>query len=221
MTAKKHIPLIILMMAFLLSACHVVESPVQTKKLPLLGLLQLKLPKMPTRPLTAAQIEATTTALVEKGIPHMKSELSFEPQADSPVYFIQGSAPAAVQNFAYPDAACQWMGVAGQVFDKAGAPVANLVINVGGVLNGTPIDLVGMTGTTQVYGPRSYEVKIGDQASDSHGSLWMQLSNTDGFPVSPRFSFPTYSDCTKNLVVLNFVEVDKITTINFPLISNP
>jgi hypothetical protein len=133
---------------------------------------------------------------------------------------LQGSTPAALQNFAYPDAACNWMGLAGQVFDKAGVPVANLVVNVGGTLKDAPVDLLGMTGMTQVYGPLSYEVKLSDQAIDAPSGLWVQLSNTDGQPVSPKFPFPTYADCTKNLVVMNFTEVDKISTLNFPIVSN-
>jgi hypothetical protein len=207
-------------MAILLSACHVVESPVRTKSLPLFGSLQLKLPKIPSRPLTAAQVQAMTTAIMEKGIPHMQADLSFDPQVAAPIYFLQGSTPAALQNFAYPDAACNWMGLAGQVFDKAGVPVANLVVNVGGTLKDAPVDLLGMTGMTQVYGPLSYEVKLSDQAIDAPSGLWVQLSNTDGQPVSPKFPFPTYADCTKNLIVMNFTEVDAIKTLNFPIVSN-
>jgi hypothetical protein len=223
MTAKKFLPFTILLMALLLSACHVVDSSVQAKqakKLPLFGSLQLKLPHLPARQLTAAQVQATTEALMEKGIPAMKADLSFEPQTEAPIYFLQGNTPAALQNFAYPDAACNWMGVAGQAFDKAGVPVANLVVNLGGTLNGTPVDLLGMTGTTQVYGPMSYEIKISDKVLDSASGLWVQLSTPDGQPVSPKFYLQTYADCTKNLIVMNFNQVDSIKMLTFPVIFN-
>ncbi len=121
----------------------------------------------------------------------------FKPQPGAPVY---------MQNFVHPDSGCNWMGVAGQVFDKFQRPVGNLVIVVEGTLNNQPIDSIGVTSARQEYGPGGYEVIVGYSAVDSINNLTATIYDLEGNQLSASMSFNTYADCSKNLALINFVQ---------------
>ena len=140
--------------------------------------------------------------------------------ASSPVfpYEIQANSPVYMPNFAHPEKACSWMGVAGQAFDHTNRPVINLVVEVGGTLNGTPVDLLGMTGTTKVYGPYGYEITLSNNVLNSMGTLWIHLLNLSGTPLTDQVSFDTHADCTKNLILINFKELGT-NRLYFPFVG--
>lgn len=143
---------------------------------------------------TATEIAtATETATAT----YTSTPVPFTLQADSPVY---------IQNFAHTDAACDWLGVAGQVFGEDGSPQINLVLVVKGTIGQTPIDLTGVTGIPEadIYGPGGYEIVLADTPAQTDDSLSIQVYDLSGNALSDPVSFDTYSDCDKNLVVINF-----------------
>jgi hypothetical protein len=124
-------------------------------------------------------------------------------------YVVQSNSPVAMQNFAHTDLACNWSGVAGQIFDLSGNPAKNLVIHVWGTYNSQPFDSVTLTGysTAQVYGPGGYEVVLGSTVVVSVNQLTIQLYDLNANAVSNPLQFSTFSDCSKNLIVINFNQV--------------
>lgn len=120
----------------------------------------------------------------------------------------QGS-PIAISSLPFhPDEACNWMGVAGQVLDMSGAPVSTGVqIWLGGVLGGTLREIPSLTGTARQYGEAGYEIYLADHPIASNGTLWVQLLDQAGLPMSEKVFFDTYNDCEKNLVFINFKQV--------------
>jgi len=123
-------------------------------------------------------------------------------------FYLQEGSPAYITNFVYPNKACNWMGVAGQVFDANNVPVINLVIIIRGQLGGRTIDKIAVTGIPEadVYGPGGYEIQLADQALESSGTLVIQVFGLEGIPLSNPAPFDTYNDCSKNLIIINFVE---------------
>jgi hypothetical protein len=119
-------------------------------------------------------------------------------------YLIQPGSPLQVPAFSHADLGCNWMGVAGQVFDWHGAPQKNLVVNVGGIVNGDPINALAVTGGAPAYGPSGYEIKLADQPADSYQTIWIELFDQSGARLSARTYFDTSSDCKKNLILINF-----------------
>jgi len=110
----------------------------------------------------------------------------------------------------HPDLACSWMGVAGQVIDVNGSPVQGLIIEVGGLLGGKKIGnptLLQATGLAIAYGDAGYEVKLADDPIASIGSLWIQVLDQAGLPLSEKIYFDTFEDCERNLVVIYFKQV--------------
>lgn len=135
-------------------------------------------------------------------------------------FSVQTGSPALTGNFINPGAGCNWLGVAGQVFDQSGRPLPGLIVEVGGRLNGRQIGpLVSMTGSAPALGPGGYALNLSSTAADSTDSLYIQVNNLDGAPQTRRFFFDTSSACDQNLVVINFVEEAEIAyVLNMPLI---
>jgi len=121
--------------------------------------------------------------------------------------FIVGpGTPVGTSSLAFhPEAGCNWMGVAGQVFDLSGAPVSGQQVRVGGTLLGASIDMLSLTGLTTAYGNNGfYEFTLGEKPVISTGTLWVQLIDQSGLPMSDKIYFDTYDACDKNLIFVNF-----------------
>lgn len=120
-------------------------------------------------------------------------------------------APHYLANFTHPDLGCDWLGIAGQVFDKDGLVQKDIIIKAGGQLNGEPI-IEEMTMPLAepdfdlAYGPGGYELTLANGPVDSDSALWIQLFSLEGDPLSEQIFLDTYDDCQKNLILMNFVE---------------
>lgn len=121
------------------------------------------------------------------------------------IYGPQTGSPKYTKNFAHPESACTWSGIAGQVFGPGGAPQDDVVVIVNGNSNGTPIDLIGFTGASVAYGPGAFEVEFPVGPVRTYDSIKIQLFDLEGNELSGAISFDTYTECTKNLIVFNFV----------------
>ena len=117
--------------------------------------------------------------------------------------------PVSIPNIAHPDLGCNWMGIAGKAHNLSGAPIVQgLFIQLGGTLNGKPMDnMLGTTGMVADYGPGGYEFTLGDKPIASTQTLWVQLFDQAMIPLSDRIYFDTFSDCNKNLILVNFSQI--------------
>jgi hypothetical protein len=120
------------------------------------------------------------------------------------IYESQAGSPKYTKNFAHPESACKWSGIAGQVFGPNGAPQSDVVVVVSGDSNGTPVDLLGFTGASVAYGEGAFEMEFPKGPVRTYDSIQIQLFDLAGNQLSKAYSFDTYADCTKNLVVFNF-----------------
>jgi len=128
------------------------------------------------------------------------------PEPQTYTFTIQQGTPAYLQNFAHVEQGCNWMGVAGQVFDKNGQPVERMVVRIEGFLGSQSLDALGMTSLATAYGPGGFEIEINDEPLNSSGTLSIALFNLEGDRVSEYIPFNTYADCSKNLILINFQE---------------
>jgi hypothetical protein len=118
---------------------------------------------------------------------------------------IQVGSNIGIQNFAHPELGCQWMGVAGQVFDTNGFPMTDLVVEIGGSLAGQEVFGVTILGQAEAYGPGGYEFTLSDAPISSQGTVWLRVYDIAGLALSEDTFITTYEDCDKNLILLNFV----------------
>jgi hypothetical protein len=124
-----------------------------------------------------------------------------------PRFVLQAGTPLGISNFVSPEVGCAWMGVGGQVFDFSGNAVSSLVVEAGGELLETTVSKLSMSGSTSAFGPGGYVVQLGEQPVASDGTVWIRLLDLGGAPLTEKIYITTYSDCERNLVLLNFAEV--------------
>lgn len=127
------------------------------------------------------------------------------PVVSDKLYVLQEGTPRQIQNFAHSANGCNWMGVAGQVFGAGGAPMKNLVVVVTGDLDGQMIESLGLTGLAPAYGAGGFEIELGTRAVASSQVLSIQVFDLTGMELSDPYLFDTSSDCSSNLVIINFV----------------
>ena len=102
---------------------------------------------------------------------------------------------------------CDWLGVGGTVTDKDNNPMPGVVIRVQGILLEEPVDLMTVSGVSQVYGKSGFEFLLGNLPVASENDLWIQLFDSAGMPLSGEVFFNTSAECEKNLVLIHFDQV--------------
>lgn len=168
-------------------------------------------PAVPTCPpaatvLVTVVVTATPVPPTTEAGSKSPAEATGTPAKNTHTYEVQANSPAYTQNFAHPDLECKWLGVAGQVFSKTGEPVTNLVVVAEGFLNDKALDQVALTGLSTAYGPAGYELTLSDTAVASTNSVFVSLYDLAGNELSYPVKLDTFTDCSKNLVLVNFME---------------
>ncbi len=130
---------------------------------------------------------------------------------------LQSVEPLYTTNFVHPEAGCDWMGVAGQIFDEDQQPVNGMVVVVEGVTNNTMIELLGYSGLAEAYGPGGYELVLSDV--NGPGIFWIQLFGEDGNPLSEIYSFQMDGTCEQNLAVINFTVKTEVQSKFVPTVN--
>lgn len=100
---------------------------------------------------------------------------------------------------------CAWMSIAGEVFDTDGNPVIGVGINV----RGESFEWFAWSGSETRFGPSGYEVYLN---SSPYVANWtVQLIHSNVRPLSEPVTLRTSADCSKNVVILNFVQNHEYT----------
>lgn len=126
-------------------------------------------------------------------------------------YQVQVNSPHYLVNFTHPALECDWLGIGGQVFNRDGVVQKDIIIKVGGELNGSPaIEEMTMPladpDIDLAYGPGGFELTLANSPVESDSTLWIQLFSLEGDPLSEQIFLITYDDCLKNLLLMNFIE---------------
>lgn len=209
---------VLLLIVLSLSACDVINPLIEPFLPPLPATIEPAstqtqvatataiVPPSPTAAATSTNIPPTLTPT--QAVPSetaSPSATTVSPTEATVLYHVQMGMPMHIANFAHSSAGCQWMSVAGQIFDAAGNPAVNLVVQVSGALGGLPIDQVSMSGVALDYGPGGYEIQLSDKGVASTDTLSIQVFNLLGQAVSNPVPFSTYTDCSKAITLINFV----------------
>lgn len=130
------------------------------------------------------------------------------PEAAVNSFQIQEGSPVALDSSVFhPELGCNFLGVAGQVFDVNGMPVNGLRIHVTGTLAGNAVSELGVTGAATQYGTGLYyEIQLADTPTVSEGTLQIAVLDANDQPISPRVTFSTTDSCQQNLILINFSE---------------
>ena len=135
------------------------------------------------------------------------------------VYVVQTGTPVGIQNFVLLEAGCEWAGVGGQVFNQAGLPVSGLIVKLDGTIEGDPVLVYVVTGSSLQLGPGGFDVYLTDHPVSTQSMLYLQLLDVTGAPRSTRIPLDTYSSCSKNLLLVNLIEITQSIFWYLPIIT--
>jgi hypothetical protein len=148
-------------------------------------------PHTPTRTPTATPT-ATPSPGPSPTVTNTRSPFPFTKDLESPRY---------LQNYAN-NAGCNWLGIAGEVFDLQGNPVALGAFQVhvwdGGIDTRVPV------GGALAYGPSGYEQFLFDSPRVQDHNI--QLETSSGTAVSQVYRVQTRASCNQNLLYFVFVQ---------------
>ena len=191
--------LIILLSAFLLSGCYLIPEKYFAFMPASSTPIDDQAPLLETaEPLEQKETSIPTEIYTETNTPQFT--------ATSFPFILQPDTPAYIENFAYPSKGCDWLGIAGQVFDEDGKPLLNKVVMATGKIEEEVLEIVGVTGVPEadIYGPGGFEIQIADHVYASEKALAIQVFDLDGIAISDSIFFDTIADCGKNLIIINF-----------------
>ncbi|PKN83448.1 MAG: hypothetical protein CVU46_16945 [Chloroflexi bacterium HGW-Chloroflexi-8] len=122
--------------------------------------------------------------------------------------FVIQNEPNAINSTIFKvDLECNWTGIAGQVFDLQGRPVKGIRVWLRGRFDNKDIDYLGLTLESSPYGPSGFEFTLGESPKNTKESLYLQLLDQAGIPISDRVYIDTFEDCERNLILVNFKQV--------------
>ena len=163
---------------------------------------------IPTRTQTPAP---TNTPLVTPTVESLPATETPSGPTSTPgdfAFALMDGSPSAIRGDTFhPELGCEWIGVAGQVVDLSGEAVRSQFIHLGGTVEGETISRLTITGSAPAYGLAGYEFIIANRLVGTTQTLWIQLEDVQGLPMSERIYFDTYADCERNLVVIYLQQV--------------
>ena len=107
----------------------------------------------------------------------------------------------------HPEFGCNWLGVAGIALDKNNAHLIYSQVLLAGTWNGQSINYTLITGMTPLlYGQSGFEFQLGSTPLDSTKTLYLQLRDQGGVPLSENVYINTYNSCSKNMAFITFKE---------------
>ena len=122
-------------------------------------------------------------------------------------FSIQEGSPSYETNTIHPDDGCNWLGVAGQVFDTDGSPVSGILVEAGGIIGEEEISGLTLTGMAPDYGEGGYEIVLLNSPFASEEGIYIQLLDQANLPLTEQIYIQTYDTCDSNLIKLNFDQV--------------
>jgi hypothetical protein len=107
----------------------------------------------------------------------------------------------------HPEAGCDFFGVGGSIADLQGNPFKGLVVALSGSAGGKSYNQLTVSGTAPAYGQSGFEFALGSKPVDSQGTLFIQLLDQAGLPLSAKTTVDTFAECTKNLPIVRFEQI--------------
>ncbi len=98
----------------------------------------------------------------------------------------------------YNTAQCAWQGIAGQVFDLNGQPLAQIRIHV----YGSGVDTFASSGSNTLVGPSGWEIGVSNTVNSN--SYLVELQTEQGTIISPPVTVTFSTDCNRNVALVNF-----------------
>lgn len=170
---------------------------------------------IPPATLTATQVPSVTAShtVTPTDIPTSTPTQTLTP-TDTPTptlelrpFVLYGEQDTMPSTLIRPRLGCEWLLIAGQVWDLQHDPVTGLTLHLYGEIDGFSIDRFMLTGSAPAYGESGYEFALEELVLNSQDTLYIQLEDTNGLPLSHSYAIQTFEDCQQNLILVNFNQI--------------
>ncbi len=162
----------------------------------------------PTLPLVAPQITPLATSTMPPKFTATPSPTLTRIPTDIPMPFIlKGKAEMFSSDLLRPDLSCDWLIIAGQVWDLQDSDITGDWITLSGSLGNFVVDISEKSGNAPRYGDSGYEFVIQNPRLTTVDTLWIQLFDANGNPLSNAYAVETSDSCQQNLILINFKQV--------------
>lgn len=161
--------------------------------------------QVPETVATETEIVATETQIILPTQTQVNTDFPTETPdvAALPFFVVQSGNPVYLP---HPDG-CEHMYIAGSVTDGNGGPLIFVGVELNGTIKNEPLfSEIAFSGTAKQYSDSGYEIQIGDGPPVNTGeTAYIQIYDQDGNEASDLILLSTTSECSKNLIMMNFV----------------
>ena len=155
----------------------------------------------PTIDLTAMPTASPTVTLTPAPSPTGMTPLPVATNTPSSYPFTVQNETVTYVAYTGPEG-CNYMAIAGQVFDVSGKPLKDMIIWVKDTEGF--FEMVAFSGQAPRYGPSGYEAVI--NTSPYEADFTVQVWSDTGTDLSAPVAVHTKASCDENLAIVNFVQ---------------
>ena len=102
---------------------------------------------------------------------------------------------------------CSGLYIAGNITDIDDNPVMLMTVRASGTLGSEDILIEALSGSNTDYTVSGWEIKLSDTLIASTGTITVALYEQGGWdPISEEVAIDTFNDCSRNLIVVNFIQ---------------
>lgn len=129
----------------------------------------------------------------------------------SAAFVIRGTPEAFPHTLLYDRYACEeYLFIGGEVWDLREAPLTGLTVQLTGTYGGGTVDISSQSGEFGIYGQSGYGFVL-DNLQIPTESLYIQLFDSEGNPLSAKTKLTISGECDGNLLLVNYKQVQEIS----------
>ncbi len=129
----------------------------------------------------------------------------------SAAFVIRGTPEAFPHTLLYDRYACEeYLFIGGEVWDLRESPLKGLIVKLTGSYGGGIVDLSSESGEVEIYGQSGYGFVIDNQQIKTD-TLYIQLFDEFGNPLSAKVRLSISGECDGNLLLVNYKQVQEIS----------
>jgi hypothetical protein len=177
------------------------DTPTATLEMgtPLAQMTATETPTATPQPSLTATVTATSTATM--------TPTAMPTATEKPMPFIMKGTPELLpDSMFFQGYGCAYLFIGGQVWNLQDAPIEDLNVHLSGSYGDELVEENSLTGSVTAYGDSGYGFILTNQQIEE-SSLFIQLEDETGNPLSSLILLKTSSSCQENLMLVNFKQV--------------
>ncbi len=128
----------------------------------------------------------------------------------SAAFVIRGTPEAFPHTLLYDRYNCEdYLFIGGEVWNLSESPLKGMIVKLTGTYGNGVVDLSSESGEVDIYGQSGYGFVLDNQQIQTE-SLYIQLFDPQGNPLSAKVKLSISGECDGNLLLVNYKQVQEI-----------